>query len=240
MPKSQYIDPKKVRAAGEVILGKIEMNQYKKTFAEEKKLYSKEDMLGIYNDMEYIREFETMLFQVRTQKHYNGVDYLYTGPAHLYVGQEAEAVGMAWNLTKDDVIFGSHRSHGEVLAKGFNAIRNLPEKELMEIMKSFLTDVKVGRTGVEVVNTVVVLLGTDLEEHGLKLTDVLHVVVDAQHIFLAEKFLFFSEGFLVLVHFDLAENDFTGFSDLLGVDVLTFRHFLFSLFYVKYCDLFYV
>ena len=138
MPKSQYIDPKQVRKAGEVILGKIEMNQYKKTFAEEKKLYSKEDMLGIYNDMEYIREFETMLFQVRTQKHYNGVDYLYTGPAHLYVGQEAEAVGMAWNLTKDDVIFGSHRSHGEVLAKGFNAIRNLPENELMDIMKSFL------------------------------------------------------------------------------------------------------
>ena len=138
MPKSQYIDPKQVRKAGEVILGKIELNKYKKTFAEEKKLYSTEDMLGIYNDMQYIREFETMLFQVRTQKHYNGVDYLYTGPAHLYVGQEAEAVGMAWNLTKDDVIFGSHRSHGEVLAKGFNAIRNLPENELMEIMKSFL------------------------------------------------------------------------------------------------------
>ena len=138
MPKSQYIDPKQVRKAGEVILGKIEMNKYKKTFAEEKKLYSTADMLGIYNDMQYIREFETMLFQVRTQKHYNGVDYLYTGPAHLYVGQEAEAVGMAWNLTKDDVIFGSHRSHGEVLAKGFNAIRNLPENELMEIMKSFL------------------------------------------------------------------------------------------------------
>ena len=36
MPKSQYIDPKKVRQAGEVILGKIEMNKYKKTFAEEK------------------------------------------------------------------------------------------------------------------------------------------------------------------------------------------------------------
>ena len=138
MPKSQYIDPKKVRQAGEVILGKIEMNKYKKTFAEEKKIYSKADMLGIYNDMQYIREFETMLFQVRTQKHYNGVDYLYTGPAHLYVGQEAEAVGMAWNLTKDDVIFGSHRSNGEVLAKGFNAIRNLPEKELMEIMQNFL------------------------------------------------------------------------------------------------------
>jgi len=137
MPKSQYIDPKKVRAAGSVKLGEIQLNQYKKTFAEEKKIYSKQDFLGIYQDMEFIREFETMLFQVRTQKHYNGVDYLYTGPAHLYVGQEAEAVGMAWTLTHDDVIFGSHRSHGEVLAKGFNAIRNLPEKELMEIMKTW-------------------------------------------------------------------------------------------------------
>ena len=137
MPKSQFIDPKEVRRAGEIILGKIELNQYKKTFAEEKKIFSKEDFLGIYRDMEFIREFETMLFQVRTQKHYNGVDYLYTGPAHLYVGQEAEAVGMAWTLNHDDVIFGSHRSHGEVLAKGFNAIRNLPEKELMEIMKTF-------------------------------------------------------------------------------------------------------
>ena len=137
MPKSQFIDPKEVRKAGVVQLGEIQLNQYKKTFAEEKKLFSKDNLLGIYRDMQFIREFETMLFQVRTQKHYNGVDYLYTGPAHLYTGQEAQAVGMAYTLTHDDVIFGSHRSHGEVLAKGFNAIRNLPEKELMEIMQNF-------------------------------------------------------------------------------------------------------
>ena len=60
MPKSQFIDPKEVRKAGEIILGKIELNQYKKTFAEEKKIFSKEDFLGIYRDMEFIREFETM------------------------------------------------------------------------------------------------------------------------------------------------------------------------------------
>ena len=35
MPKSQFIDPKKVRKAGVVDLGEIKMNQYKKTFAEE-------------------------------------------------------------------------------------------------------------------------------------------------------------------------------------------------------------
>ena len=137
MPKSQFIDPAEIRKPGVVDLGKIELNQYKKSFAEEKKLYGKDALLGIYQDMQFIREFETMLFQVRTQKHYNGIDYLYTGPAHLYTGEEAQAVGMAYNLTKDDMIFGSHRSHGEVLAKGFNAIRNLPEKELMNIMESF-------------------------------------------------------------------------------------------------------
>ena len=41
MPKCQFLDPKAIRKAGVVDLGKIEMNQYKKTFAEEKKKFSK-------------------------------------------------------------------------------------------------------------------------------------------------------------------------------------------------------
>ena len=137
MPKSQFIDPAQIRKPGVLQLGEIQLNQYKKTFAQERKIFSDDDLKAIYSDMQYIREFETMLFQVRTQKHYNGVDYLYTGPAHLYTGQEAAAVGMAFSLTMDDQIFGSHRSHGEVLAKGFNAIRNLPEAELEKVMKEF-------------------------------------------------------------------------------------------------------
>lgn len=137
MPKCQFIDPKQVRQSGEVELGKIQLNQYNQTLSEERKIYSDADLVGIYRDMRFVREFETMLFSVRTAKHYNGVDYLYTGPAHLYTGQEAAAVGMAYSLTHDDQIFGSHRSHGEVLAKGFNAIKNLPEAELEEVMKKF-------------------------------------------------------------------------------------------------------
>jgi 2-oxoisovalerate dehydrogenase E1 component len=31
-------------------------------------------------------------------------------------------VGQAFHLTPDDHIFGSHRSHGEILAKGLSAI----------------------------------------------------------------------------------------------------------------------
>ncbi len=39
-------------------------------------------------------------------------------PTHLYTGQEAIATGICAALTKDDYIFGGHRSHGHYLAKG--------------------------------------------------------------------------------------------------------------------------
>jgi len=39
-------------------------------------------------------------------------------PAHLYSGEEAVAVGVSAHLTRDDYIFGAHRSHGHYLAKG--------------------------------------------------------------------------------------------------------------------------
>ena len=67
----------------------------------------------------------------------NGVKYNHPGPAHLSIGQEASAVGQAYILDKDDFIFGSHRSHGEILAKGLSAIEKLSDEELMEIMESF-------------------------------------------------------------------------------------------------------
>lgn len=39
-------------------------------------------------------------------------------PCHLYIGQEAIAVGICAALTKDDFVWGGHRSHGHYLAKG--------------------------------------------------------------------------------------------------------------------------
>ncbi|GHU73298.1 pyruvate dehydrogenase E1 subunit beta [Clostridia bacterium] len=137
MPQSQFIDPTRVRAKGELAFPAIPLNQYDKTLADERANYTNSQMVSIYHDMKVIREFETMLYSVRTTKQYNGVDYVYTGPAHLYTGQEAAAVGMAFTLNKDDAIFGSHRSHGEVLARGYSMIRQLPDDELMSIMKAF-------------------------------------------------------------------------------------------------------
>ncbi len=39
-------------------------------------------------------------------------------PCHLYIGQEAVAVGVCAALAPDDTIWGGHRSHGHYLAKG--------------------------------------------------------------------------------------------------------------------------
>ena len=39
-------------------------------------------------------------------------------PCHLYIGQEAIAVGVCAALNSDDYVWGGHRSHGHYLAKG--------------------------------------------------------------------------------------------------------------------------
>ncbi len=137
MPKAQVIDPKKVRKKGEISFGKIPVNQYSKSLKDEKKNFSDDDLKRIYRDMAIIREFENMLNLIKTTNEYNGLKYNHPGPAHLSIGQEAAAVGMAYNLSVDDFIFGSHRSHGEILAKGLSAIYQLSDKELMEIMQNY-------------------------------------------------------------------------------------------------------
>lgn len=39
-------------------------------------------------------------------------------PVHLYLGQEAVAVGVCTALRREDYVFGNHRSHGHYIAKG--------------------------------------------------------------------------------------------------------------------------
>jgi 2-oxoisovalerate dehydrogenase E1 component len=137
MPKSQNIIPKEVRKPQFIEFGKIPVNQYNKSIEEEKKDFTTDDFLRIFRDMVIIREFETMLNLIKTKNEYNGITYNHPGPAHLSIGQEASAVGMAYNLGVEDYIFGSHRSHGEILAKGLSAIAKLDEDNLYSVMKSY-------------------------------------------------------------------------------------------------------
>ncbi len=138
MTKKLFISPEEVRKPGWIKFNDIPVNQYQKKVAEEKDRFSKDDLLRIYRDMRMIREFEGMLMSVKTTNSYNGLEYNNPGPAHLSLGQEAAAVGQSYLLTTDDFLFGSHRSHGEILAKGLSSIHKLSEAELLTIMENFL------------------------------------------------------------------------------------------------------
>ncbi len=137
MPKSQIIRPEHVRCNGTLPLKDIPLNTYQKRLPEVKSEFPAADLVSLFDDMRLIREFETMLAGIRTVKIYNGIEYSYTGPAHLSIGQEASAVGQAYALDINDFTFGTHRSHGEVLARAFSAIRRLDEDTLYQIMADF-------------------------------------------------------------------------------------------------------
>jgi 2-oxoisovalerate dehydrogenase E1 component len=137
MPKSQFIDPSSVRQPSMLTFQPIPVNQYNKTIQEERANFTDDQLKSILHDMVLIREFETMLNLIKTKGEYQGVPYNHPGPAHLSIGQESAAVGMAFTLSVDDFIFGSHRSHGEILAKGMSAIHQSDDAYLKTVMENF-------------------------------------------------------------------------------------------------------
>lgn len=90
MPKNMPYLPEDALRTGDIQFRDIPVLRYQKTVQDEldAQNYTREDLLRIYRDMRYIREFENMLMAVRTTKNYNGIEYMYTGPAHLYIGEE--------------------------------------------------------------------------------------------------------------------------------------------------------
>ena len=67
--------------------------------------------LEMYRRMTLIR-----LFEEQANELYRGA--LMPGLAHLYIGEEAVAVGVCSALRRDDSITSTHRGHGHCLAKG--------------------------------------------------------------------------------------------------------------------------
>lgn len=138
MPKSLFVDPVETRAAGKITFEDIPVNVYNKSIKDERKHLGDDNLVRIYRDITVLREFESMLNQIKTQGLYNGIETTYPGPAHLSIGQEAACVGQAYLLDQNDFTFGSHRSHSEILAKALSCIEKLSEQQLMEIMEGFL------------------------------------------------------------------------------------------------------
>jgi acetoin:2,6-dichlorophenolindophenol oxidoreductase subunit alpha len=71
----------------------------------------REEWLHMYEQMFKIRTFEEHVNELYQAAKMPGL-------AHLYIGEEAIAVGVCEALNKDDYITSTHRGHGHCLAKG--------------------------------------------------------------------------------------------------------------------------
>lgn len=69
------------------------------------------DKLKLYREMLRIRRFEEMVKDL-----FASMEIL--GSVHLYIGEEAVAVGACAAIEKEDYLTSTHRGHGHVLAKG--------------------------------------------------------------------------------------------------------------------------
>jgi pyruvate dehydrogenase E1 component alpha subunit len=77
----------------------------------DKKQYSKELLLDMYENMLRIRKFEVKLTDCFTKG-------MLAGNIHTSIGQEASAVGACKALEKRDFITTTHRGHGHCIVKG--------------------------------------------------------------------------------------------------------------------------
>src|SRR5712692_1484288 len=82
-----------------------------------------ERWLDAYRRMAAIRAFEERVNELYRSAKMPGL-------AHLYIGEEAVAVGICKALRKDDYITSTHRGHGHCLAKGAAADRMFGEGAL--------------------------------------------------------------------------------------------------------------
>ncbi|HXM20047.1 MAG TPA: thiamine pyrophosphate-dependent dehydrogenase E1 component subunit alpha [Terriglobales bacterium] len=76
--------------------------------------------IQMYRRMVSIRLFEEQVNELYTRA-------LMPGLAHLYIGEEAVAVGICETLRTDDYVTSTHRGHGHCLAKGASPDRMFAE-----------------------------------------------------------------------------------------------------------------
>jgi TPP-dependent pyruvate/acetoin dehydrogenase alpha subunit len=77
-------------------------------------------LLEMYRRMVRIREFELAAIDLFKRGHVKGT-------VHAYIGQEASGVGVCMALRTDDLIAGTHRSHGHNIAKGADTAKMMAE-----------------------------------------------------------------------------------------------------------------
>ena len=76
--------------------------------------------ISMFEQMLLIRRFEEKVKQLYGERRI-------VGAIHLYIGQEAVAVGVCRALKKRDYVFSTHRGHGHAIAKGCDLDRMMAE-----------------------------------------------------------------------------------------------------------------
>lgn len=85
-----------------------------KTPTKKKTAYSKEQVLNWFEQMLLMRKFEEKASQLYMQQKFRGF-------CHLYIGQEAVAMGIETAITPDDQVITAYRDHGPALVRGVSA-----------------------------------------------------------------------------------------------------------------------
>ncbi len=88
------------------------------------------EAVALLEDMLVIREFEEMIVKLRSGAYEPIRGFNYRGPTHVSVGQEGTAAGACSALRLADNITSTHRGHGESLAKGTVALRQMTDEQL--------------------------------------------------------------------------------------------------------------
>jgi len=97
---------------------------------------TKELARDLFEDMLIVREVEEMIVRLRSGAYEPIRDFNYRGPTHVSVGQEASSVGASSALTALDYITSTHRGHGDSLARGCVALRQMTTDELRSRLNS--------------------------------------------------------------------------------------------------------
>ncbi len=96
--------------------------------------YSKEQLLEWYEQMLLIRRLEEKAAQMYGMQKIKGF-------LHLYIGQEAVAVGLESAIRKDDYVITAYREHGNALVRG------IPPEQIMAELYGKITGCSKGKGG---------------------------------------------------------------------------------------------
>jgi len=113
----------------------IPVFQYQKSLKEEldEGNITREMCLDMLEAMLLIRNLEEMIVELKMNKGRYGPlrQFLYVGASHVSIGQEAISTGAIAGISPADYITSTHRGHGDSLAKGYFAIKNMDDEELI-------------------------------------------------------------------------------------------------------------